>query len=709
MELKRKTDDEIGAIFRTAVEDAISFIESEIAPDRDKAQRYYNGEVDISAEDGRSKVIATKCRDVVRQVKPSLMRVFLSNDKPGEFVPRTPQDVRGAEQATKFAEYKLAQNNGYTLLTNAFQDALVKKVGVIKAFYDETTDIEFDEYTGLTDEEFAFVASDESAEVVEHTATTQVDIGPDGVEVERTVHDAKVSFERSGGDISLLSVPPEDFFIDNQASSLRDFYVVGHKTDMRVGDLVAMGFEFSEVHDLGQDQEADEDAELARRGYVDDETDSNALDPAMRPVTVYEAYMNIDVEGTGIPRLYSAIMAGSEKRMLSHEIADFVPFAIFEVDPEPHAFFGSSLVDLIVDDQDVMTGLWRGLIDNINVTNNPGMAFDSEAVNTDDMMNNEIGKLVRTKGSPAQHIMPFQVPFAAGGTIPAMEYYDQLLQDKTGVSRASMGLDPDALQNTTATAVNAAVGASEGQIEAMARNLAEGGLAQLYEILLKLIRQHATAEEIIMVDGEFVPVDPRGWSSDMSVIVNVGLGRGGKQERMMTLQQTLQQQFTIWQSYGPNNGLVSLTQIRNTLSDIQRIGGVYNSERYYMPMNPQREQQLQQAAAEAAKAASQQQGQDPQVQALLQAEIGKAQIKGQTDMAKIQADSQTAAMKEARERFELGMKDDLQRDKMVQDLAVDVAKIIGQYGTSVDVAAVAAAQNEPRTITPSTSNNGGGF
>lgn len=703
MELKRKSEEEIEAIVRSAVDDAISFIESEVDPDRDKAQRYYNGQVDVAADEGRSSVIATKCRDVVRQVKPSLMRVFLSNEKPGEFIPRTPQDVQGAEQATRFAEYKLSQNNGYTLLNSVFQDALVKKVGILKAFYEDKVDFEYDEYTGLTDEEFTIVAQDENAEIVEHTAEVTVEIGPDGVEVERTKHDAKVSYETTSGDIKILAVPPEDFFVDGQATGLDDSYVVGHKTDMRVGDLVAMGFDFDEVADLGEDDGGNDEAEFARRGYQGQEEDSNALDPSMKPVTVYEAYMKVDVEGTGVPMLYSFILAGARKKMLSHERADFLPFAIFEVDPEPHAFFGASLVDLIVNDQDIMTSLWRGLIDNVNITNNPGMAFDPKMVNTDDMLNNEIGKVVRTKGSPSQHILPFSVPFAAGSTIPAMEYYDQLLQDKTGVSRASMGLDPDALQNTTATAVNAAVGAAEGQIEAMARNLAEGGLAQLYKLLLQLIRQHATAEEIIMVDGQFVPVDPRSWTGDMDVIVNVGLGRGGKNERLATLQQTLQQQFTIWQGAGPGNGLVTLTQIRNTIADIMRIGGVYNVERYYMPMDLQREQAMQQQAA--AQAAQAQQGQmDPAqmgAQALIQAEAIKAQSKQQTDFAKIQVDARKAIAEEQRKRFELGMNDDLERDKMVQDLAVKVAEILGQYGTSVDVASVQAAQNQQRELDPS--------
>ncbi len=52
---------QVEGIVQNAIEDAVDFIESEISDERIKAQRYYDGEVDIGYEDGRSKVVATKC------------------------------------------------------------------------------------------------------------------------------------------------------------------------------------------------------------------------------------------------------------------------------------------------------------------------------------------------------------------------------------------------------------------------------------------------------------------------------------------------------------------------------------------------------------------------------------------------------------------------------------------------------------------------
>jgi hypothetical protein len=48
------------------------------------------------------------------------------------------------------------------------------------------------------------------------------------------------------------------------------------------------------------------------------------------------------------------------------------------------------------------------------------------------------------------------------------------------------------------------------------------------------------------------------------------------------------------------------------------------------------------------------------------------------------------------EQQKLAMGDDLKRDQMDQDLLVDAAKVLGQYGTQVDVANIKTAQNANR-------------
>jgi hypothetical protein len=694
--LKPMTDQEIESIAREAVTDSVDFIESEIAEDRIKAQRYFDGEVDIGEEEGRSKVVATKVRDTIRAIKPSLMRVFLSTDKPVEYVPRGPEDVQAAEQATEYMHYVFNEHNGYRVLNDAFHDAMVKKVGIVKVYWDNYQEQETYDFENLNEMEYRVLTMDDDIEVLESTKRVEMTIDEMGMEVEAPYYDLKIARYKDVGKMCIESVPPEEFFVDRNARSLDDAYAVCHRTEMRVGDLIQMGYDYEDVKSLTGLQHSDtfsEVEEFERRGYEEDYSDEDVQDPAMRLVAITEVYMKIDVTGSGIPTLQKVTLGGAQYKLLDYMACSHIPFAAFEVDPEPHTFYGRSVADLIINDQDASTAMLRGVLDNVALTNSPRLEILDGAVNVDDLLNNEIGGIIRVKQAGA--IQPQAVPFVAGQTLTALQYLDLEIENKTGVTKASTGLSPDALQNTTAAAVNATVQAQAGQIEVMARNLAEGGMRRMFTLMLKVMHENVEEQQMMRIAGaEYVPVDPRSWNVTMDVTVNVGLGTGREEQKLAALMQAFQVQSQIMQGYGPQNGIVSLTQIRNTLADILALNGIRNSTRYFNPMNPQVEQQMMMQQQQAA----QQQGQqgDPQVQAYLQAEQMKTQAKAQTDMAKMQAQMQKDQFKLQLEAQKAAADDDRARDKMDQDLLVSAAEILGKYGTAVDVERIKQMQAMPR-------------
>lgn len=682
MDLKPMTEQDIEGIAREAVQDAVDFCESEIAEDRIKAQRYFDGETDIGEEDGRSKVVSTKVRDTIRAIKPSLMRVFLSTDKPVEFVPRNQEDVPMAEQATKYMHYQFNELNGYRVLNDVFHDALIKKVGVAKVYWDMYQEQEVFDFQDLNEMEFSVLVNEENVEVIEHTTKMVMEMDQFGMEMESPRHDLKIARTVDRGKMCVESVPPEEFFIDRNSRSIDDYYVVAHRTEMRVGDLVAMGYDYEDVYDLSGLQHSDtfsEVEEYQRRGYEEDYSDEDVQDPSMRLVAVTEAYIKIDVNGTGVPTLHKVTLGGNQYKLLDYEPCGHIPFAVFEVDPEPHTFYGRSVADLILNDQDAATAMLRGVLDNVALTNNPRVEVVDGAVNIGDLLNNEIGGIIRVKQSGA--VQPQAVPFVAGQTLSALQYFDQQVEDKTGVTKASTGLSPDALQSTTATAVAATMQAQAAQIEVMARNLAEGGMRQMFKLMLKTMVENVDEEQMMRLQGQnYVPVDPRSWNVGMDVSINVGLGTGREDQKVSVLNQALQMQIQIFQTYGPGNGMVSLSNIRNTLSDILAVNGVRNSERYFMPINPMMEQQMMMQQ----QAQGQQQQGDPNT-AYLQAEQIKAQAKMQSDQLKLQLEAQKAIAD-----------DDRKRDQMDQDLLIAAAEVIGKYGTAVDVERIKQMQNAPR-------------
>jgi hypothetical protein len=684
MELKPKSRREIEGIVQDAISSAVDFIESEISDDRIKAQRYYDGEVDLGYENGRSKVVATKVRDTVRSVKPSLMRIFLSTAKPVEFVPRGPEDVAMAEQATEFMHHEFTRLNGYRVINDAFQDALVKKQGIVKAYWMTYPEAEIHTFTDLSDDEYTYLVADDNVTVLEHSTEMSVSMDEMGMEVELPTHSVKLSYQKEKGKLCIESVPPEEFFINRDARSFDDAYIVAHRTDMRAGDLIAMGYDPEVVFNLDGLESGSEMTEAEtyeRRGYEMDTSDEEEQDPTMKNVTVTEAYMRIDVEGTGIPVLQKLTCGGTSYDLLDVEPCDELPFAKFEVDPEPHTFYGRSLAEIVMDDQDAATSVLRSILDNVAMTNNPRLGIVEGAVNIDDVLNNEIGAIVRMRQPGA--VQELSVPFTAGQTLGALTYLDGLVESKTGVSRASMGLDPDAMQSTTKAAVQATVQAAAGQVEVMVRNLADG-MRDLFGIMLRLMSKNVDEQQMMRMNGMFVPVDPRVWDQSMDVSINVGLGTGREEEKAMALSQALQMQTMVYQDYGPMNGLVSLTNIRNTLADQLAVSGIRNADRYFAPITPEIEMQMLQMQQQAQ--AQQGQASDPNA-AFLQAEQMKAQTKAQTDMAKLQLDMQKAAAN-----------DDLKRDQMAQDLLVNAAKIYGEYGTAVDVAGIQAEQDKTRAM-----------
>jgi hypothetical protein len=620
----------------------------------------------------------------------------LSSENPVEFVPNSQKDVLSAEQATKYAHWKFQQLDGYRLLNDAIHDALVKKTGVLKIWWESNTEATMHTYTNVTDEEMMAIVNEPDVTVIEHGTELEMMMGEDAIEVETPKHTLTVSHKKENGELKIESVPPEEFIVDRNAKSVDDAYIVAHRTELRVSDLVSMGYDFDEVSKLSglssDDTYTDSEA-FERKGYEQDDHESTA-DISMKKISVTEAYMKIDKEGTGVAVMYRLLLAGGDDKLLECEPYGEVPFAIFEVDPEPHTFFGRSVADLLMNDQDSSTAMLRGMMDNVALTNSPRQGYVQGQVNVDDLMNNEIGGLVRMK-SP-QALVDIATPFVAGQVLTAMQYMDDAVEAKSGVSRASMGLDPDALQNTSATAARLQAQQGSAQIEVMARNIAEGGMKRLFKLMLNLLVENSCEDTMMRLHGEFQPVDPRVWNTGMDMTVNVGVGTGQEMDRHNALSQALQMQMQIWSNYGAGNGLVTMSGIRNTLGDMLALQGVRNVDRYFNPMTPEMEMQLMQQQQQM-EAENQQMS---EAEALVQAEQYKADKKAEMDMLKAQIDAQKAIAI-----------DDRERDKLDQDLIIKAAEILGNYGTKVDVEQIKAAQQQARypQASPAQAVTGGRF
>ena len=134
----------------------------------------------------------------------------------------------------------------------------------------------------------------------------------------------------------------------------------------------------------------------------------------------------------------------------------------------------------------------------------------------------------------------FSTSFNGKEAFPMLDYLDQVKGDRTGMSKASMGLDPSALQSSTKAAVSATVSASAAQLELLCRVFAETGMKDLMRTIYELVHKYQDKERIVMLRNDWVPVRPYAWSDKYDCTVSVALGNGNKDQQLAHLSAIMQ-------------------------------------------------------------------------------------------------------------------------------------------------------------------------
>jgi hypothetical protein len=656
-------------ILEAEIDNSLGFIETETTDERRKALQYYNREPYGNEVEGRSSIVTGEVAEVVDGALPQLLRVFTQSDEMVRFEPKGAGDEEKAKQATEYVNWVLNHDNsGVILFHNWFKDALLQKNGIVKVYWDEQTDVTKEKYQNLNEEELTMLLADPEVEVVDQEMEEVAPASQDpmtGMPVPPVFsYSVKLKRTKKNGKVIVENVPPEEFLISKKARTIGDAPFVAHRKLTTRSELVAMGFDKEKVANLPSYSDLTYSEErVARfdRGEMPDEQAS--LDHSMQDVEVMECYLKVDMDEDGIAELRKIVYAGQE--ILDNEEVDFVPFASICPIPMPHKFFGHSLADRATDLQLIKSTVTRQILDNLYLTNNARMGVVEGQVNLDDMLTVTAGGVVRIKNPNA--IVPLTVPPTASQSFPMLQYLDQVQSKRTGVNDAQQGLDPNILQNTTATAVAAMQSAAAGKVEMIARIFAETGVKDLFEKILHLLCKYQDKARVIRLRGKYVSIDPREWVNGFDISINVGLGTGNKQEQMAMVAMVLQKQEQILGTQGFNNPLVTLTQYRETLGRFIEAAGYKDSSEFFKEIPPELEQAI-------ANPQPQQAPVDPAVQAYMaqaQAQMQIDQAKAQQEMALAQQKAESDLMlQQQKAQAEIQLK----REKAMADLELKTAE-----------------------------------
>jgi hypothetical protein len=682
-EHQQMDDTDLEAMIGQEITDAVSYIDSDLSPIRAMATRYYRGDPFGNEEEGRSQVVAMETRDTISAMLPSLMRVFFSSENVVEFIPRGPEDVKDAQQATDYANYVFsADNNGFMTAYATFKDALARKCGIMEAVWEETEEVRIEQYSGLDDQTLQLLMQEPEAEmkiVVSYPDDAmQGDMQIDPMTGEplppAMLHDVEIKRIVKSGHIRVNSVAPEELILSRQALDFENSPIVGRRKMASVAELISIGYDEDEVMEyVGNSDLADNEEMLARHALNNQQFTDQSANPMEQRVLYCEVYVRVDFDGDGIPELRKICTMGPSYEVKRNLPSAYIPFVAFPCDPEPHTspLEAGSIFDITHDIQEIKSEILRNTLDSLAQSIHPRTAIVEGQVNIDDVLNNETGAVIRMRAP--NMVQTFAQPFVGQAAFPMLDYVDSIKEDRTGMSKAAMGLNADALQSSTRAAVNATISASQGRIELTSRLLAEG-MKTLFKKILFLTVTHQDKARMIRLRNEWVQIDPRSWDTSMDVTVNIGLGNGDTNEKLAALTTIAAKQQEALTQLGVTNPLVTPQQYARTLRKIVELSGFKDASMYFndIPDDWKPEPQQPKATPE-------------EVLAKVQAES-------------IQADIQKKAAELELKRQQMMLDDDFRRDQMNQDRLLKQYELELKYNTQISTAQIVAEQNVNREI-----------
>lgn len=661
---KKLTEEEQRAIVSKRYSRASEASESELRADRTRALNSYYGKPYGNEQPGRSSIVSKDMMDTIEWMMPSLLRIF-TNREAVSFDPVGPEDVDLAKQETAYVNHVLwKKNDGFMLIYNWLKEALMQKVGYVKYWWEDEKKVEYEEYTGLTDEQLTLLAQSlmDKGEI-DPIAQDQADDGTWTV---------KFRIKRKYGCAKIEPVACDEVTVDEKCKGdIKKARTVGHLRQFTRSELLEMGFSRKAVEELTDYQVENRSIAQARDTVGESLSDDDDEEWATTELSLLECVTYLDADGDGIAELRKYFMGGND--ILENEETPEIPFCSWTPYPIPFRHIGMSVYDIVEDLTRIKTQLQRALIDNVNYTNSPRVLYDQNTVDRGMLSINGPGMHIANDGPVMGAMMPIPVQPMAAMIMPVIDFFDQVEERRTGVGRMTSGVDANVLAQATKGAYTDAKSAANQRIEAIARIFAETGLAPLMSSVHRLLCRHQDWETRFQLKDKWVTVNPTEWKERANMTVAVGLGNSSHDE----VRSNLQMMALAQEKAAAMPGLVQPQNVYNLAVRWQSELGFEDAGFFTDPKSPEYQRFMQ----------SQQQGQkDPYVQGKEIETQGKLKQKA----AEIQVDGIKSQQEADFRERELAQERDLAITQMELDAHVD----LGKAGIGAEVAVTRGAQQE---------------
>lgn len=476
----------------------------------------YQGKPYGNEQKGKAAIVSLDIKRQSEWAHAALVDPFVGTSDVIKCTPVTWEDREAARQNELLLNTQFCrQFDRYNFMTNAIKVLDMEATCVIQTgweYEDEQVEVEreiveVDEYTG---EEYIAIEKVEETRVLTNRPTAVV--------------------RRN-----------EDVYVDPTCMGDHDkmqFVIVRYETDLST--LRQDG----RYKNLDKIQVGSEDA----NSHEDYETKYSKIssftfeDNPRKKMVMYEYWGNYDINDDGIAEPIVCAWVGST--IIRLELNPYPdkkpPFIVVPFNKIPFEIYGESNADLISDNQKIKTAITRGIIDNMNQSNNGMIGIKKGALDPGNREKFMKGKPFEFNGSPNDF---WQGSFnnIPGSAFDMLALMNNEIESITGIKSFSGGITGASL-GSTATGARGALDASSTRRLNIVRNIAENLVKPLMRKWIAYNSEFLEESEVVRITNEeFVEVrrDDLSGKIDIDITVSTQEDNAARAQELGFLLQTL--------------------------------------------------------------------------------------------------------------------------------------------------------------------------
>ncbi len=580
-----------------------------------------NGDQQIKAKKGRSKIVPKLIRKQAEWRYAALSEPFLSTDDLFNTAPATFEDKEAAIQNGQVLNYQINSKIDKTKFIDEYiRTAVDEGTVVVKVGWEYEEEIEEVEVP-----DFDFQPTPEAGQTHQQLhAMMQEDPERFQQEIPPEMQQAHEITMQGGAPVMPVQVGSH---IEEQIKILKnqpELEVCDYNNvvidptcqgDLNSAEFIIYSFETS-MSQLKKDGRydnlkhvsLDNSSPLNEPDFeAGDDSSFKFKDDARKKIVVYEYWGFWDINGTGEVEPFVASWVGNTLiRMDENPFPDKkLPFVAIQYLPRRKSIYGEPDGALLEDNQKIVGAVTRGMIDIIGRSANGQMGIRKDALDVTNARKFEQGADYKFNSNvdPRQAFHMEVYPEIPGSALNMLNLQNNEAESLTGVKAFSQGITGQAL-GSTATGIRSALDASSKRELGILRRLANG-INQIGRKVISMNAEFLSDQEIIRVTNEeFVAINREDLGGNYDIKLNISTAEADNEKA--------QELSFMLQTMGNNMDPAMSQMILSDIARLRKMPELSKQIKEYQPQpNPMAEQKAQlemqllqaQIANEQAKAA----------------------------------------------------------------------------------------------------------